>query len=236
MTDTNPPADRIAEIRARLEAATPGPWKAQEYDENPGDEGCAILGNTTTTMRSYVLAYSLPYPWHDREATERDAELIANAPTDLAYLLARVEELERQLGKGEEEWSIRVFTRADQTRWFHQWADADAPEESLASTMRVAAGSIDPGTDEAPVNHGFAVVKRTVWSSEWETVKTVAATGEPTVAPESAPADFPLGHEFKPVMGHPDDDECTFRSDGTDLTYCGEPRSSHERIDRRCGS
>lgn len=41
-------------------------------------------------------------------------------------------------------------------------------------------------------------------------------------------AEFPLGHEFKPVNGHPDDDECTFRNDGTDLTYCGETRSSHD--------
>jgi hypothetical protein len=36
-----------------------------------------------------------------------------------------------------------------------------------------------------------------------------------------------LGHGFLPVNGHPDDDECTFRNDGTDLTYCGEPKASH---------
>lgn len=35
-------------------------------------------------------------------------------------------------------------------------------------------------------------------------------------------------HDFLPVAGHPDDDECTHRSDGTDATYCGEPRSRHE--------
>lgn len=34
-------------------------------------------------------------------------------------------------------------------------------------------------------------------------------------------------HEFRPVAGHPDDDECTHRADGTDLTYCGEPRDRH---------
>lgn len=28
-------------------------------------------------------------------------------------------------------------------------------------------------------------------------------------------------HDFQPVAGHPDDDECTYRSDGTDATYCG---------------
>jgi hypothetical protein len=35
-------------------------------------------------------------------------------------------------------------------------------------------------------------------------------------------------HPFLPVNGHPDDDECTYREDGTDATYCGEPRAAHE--------
>jgi len=35
-------------------------------------------------------------------------------------------------------------------------------------------------------------------------------------------------HEFRPVAGHPDDDECTHRADGTDATYCGKPRARHE--------
>ena len=34
-------------------------------------------------------------------------------------------------------------------------------------------------------------------------------------------------HEFLPVAGHPDDDECTYRADGTDATYCGLPRYAH---------
>lgn len=35
-------------------------------------------------------------------------------------------------------------------------------------------------------------------------------------------------HDFLPVNGHPDDDECTHRADGTDATYCGEPRAAHD--------
>jgi hypothetical protein len=34
-------------------------------------------------------------------------------------------------------------------------------------------------------------------------------------------------HEFVPVEEHADDDECTHRSDGTDVTYCGAPRRVH---------
>lgn len=36
------------------------------------------------------------------------------------------------------------------------------------------------------------------------------------------------GHEFLPVNGHPDDDECTFRADGTDDTYCGATKAAHD--------
>jgi hypothetical protein len=36
-----------------------------------------------------------------------------------------------------------------------------------------------------------------------------------------------VDHAFLPVAGHPDDDECTYRADGTDATYCGEPESEH---------
>lgn len=35
-------------------------------------------------------------------------------------------------------------------------------------------------------------------------------------------------HDFLGVAGHPDDDECTYRADGTDATYCGEPRAAHD--------
>jgi hypothetical protein len=34
-------------------------------------------------------------------------------------------------------------------------------------------------------------------------------------------------HPFQPVAGHPDDNECTFREDGTDSTYCGLPGGRH---------
>lgn len=37
----------------------------------------------------------------------------------------------------------------------------------------------------------------------------------------------PLSHDFLPVAGHPDDDECAEREDGTDATYCGQPESAH---------
>ncbi|TDO18158.1 ParB-like nuclease family protein [Mycobacterium sp. BK086] len=44
------------------------------------------------------------------------------------------------------------------------------------------------------------------------------------VIPQGGPI---LSHDFLPVAGHPDDDECTYRRDGTDATHCGEPRREH---------
>lgn len=36
-----------------------------------------------------------------------------------------------------------------------------------------------------------------------------------------------IGHTFQ-FNGHPDhDDECCFRADGTDVTYCGRPKDEH---------
>jgi hypothetical protein len=40
----------------------------------------------------------------------------------------------------------------------------------------------------------------------------------------------PGHHEFTGVAGHPDDNECTYRSDGTDTTYCGEPMEAFVHI------
>ncbi|MDR6861954.1 hypothetical protein [Phycicoccus sp. 3266] len=59
---------------------------------------------------------------------------------------------------------------------------------------------------------------------------TMAAVPATAAAPAASPAERPNAtpdHEFLPVAGHPDDDECTFRSDGTDATYCGRPSDEH---------
>ena len=46
---------------------------------------------------------------------------------------------------------------------------------------------------------------------------------------DSSPSPEPeTGHEFVGVNGHPDDDECTYRVDGTDDTYCGRTAAEHQ--------
>lgn len=66
---------RIAEIRARLEAATLGPWKA----DFEGTVAPAVLDAGDDAVAECF--------------TDQDAALIAAAPADLAWLCARVEAL-----------------------------------------------------------------------------------------------------------------------------------------------
>ena len=64
--------DRIAEIRARLDAATPGPWLVRN--------GWVDLNNLHGDV--------IPVGHNDA-----DADLIAHAPADIAWLLDEVERL-----------------------------------------------------------------------------------------------------------------------------------------------
>jgi hypothetical protein len=68
---------REAEIRARLEAATPGPWEVQ-----------AALG--TGLLHVSHADSEVGRPPIAQFAEAADAALIAHAPADLAYLLDRV--------------------------------------------------------------------------------------------------------------------------------------------------
>ena len=81
---------RLAEIRARVEAATEGPWTPMEYDHNPGDQGVPILGGGERgSMAAHLTAYTMTLSNVDQ--SEADAEFIAASRTDLPALLAAVE-------------------------------------------------------------------------------------------------------------------------------------------------
>lgn len=77
--------DRKAEIRARLETATPGPWFANDTHIN-GMESQRNIDNAANEQVCWTTR-----GWPNGVAVA-NAILIANAPTDIAWLL---EELER---------------------------------------------------------------------------------------------------------------------------------------------
>lgn len=93
---------RIAQIRARLEAATPGPWDERRQDDYACAAYYSIWGGDAEVIAT---------DWNDEQyppTRQADCDLIANAPADLAYLLselaaaqARVERAEAALRNGQ---------------------------------------------------------------------------------------------------------------------------------------
>ena len=86
-------SDRINEIRKRLAAATPGPW-LWCYD---GSSTWSIGPHDPQVER---VARTERYK-NDWDAGSANAQLIANAPTDIAFLLSRLEAAEKALRASE---------------------------------------------------------------------------------------------------------------------------------------
>lgn len=76
---------QLAEIEARANAATPGPWTADnEYDEP------AVVGPDNRDLALFV-------------ETDADAAFLANARTDVPALVAEVRRLRAELAKRDED-------------------------------------------------------------------------------------------------------------------------------------
>lgn len=96
---------RIDEIRERLDKATPGPWvfgsaPAVGSDETPADYLAGALTGYGPLFVVWVPStegnpggYVLTAATGDGPHASQDAELISNAPADLAWLLGEVERL-----------------------------------------------------------------------------------------------------------------------------------------------
>jgi hypothetical protein len=81
---------RIDEIKARLAAATPAPWSWEAGDSViEGPRGGALVYVAEYANLNTVQAQG-------EDFSSADATLIANAPADIAFLLAKIEELEKQ--------------------------------------------------------------------------------------------------------------------------------------------
>ena len=82
-------SDRLSEIRARAEAATPGPWVAERED----DYEWTVVGSTYEPDCRYVIADC------GFDSPQSNATFIAHARADIPYLLAEVERLRAALGR-----------------------------------------------------------------------------------------------------------------------------------------
>ena len=98
-------------IKARLAAATPGPWIYRNTCEiwDPERPVCEIEGASVVPLDNDVKV--LPYG--------QDLNLIVNAPRDLAALIAEVERLRRQRAVDQDQ--IRSYARA--LNWYAEPAN-----------------------------------------------------------------------------------------------------------------
>lgn len=87
-------SDRVEEIRARLKAATPGPWGVTSFESehvqtmlNAGQGECWAVW---ADVDGHCLA---PATTGNGPTSEANAEFIAHAPGDLAFLLSLLEQV-----------------------------------------------------------------------------------------------------------------------------------------------
>jgi hypothetical protein len=85
---------RIDEIKSRLAAALPGPWWSGHtpFYLRMGQKD-ARDGTPPLTIRSPAHSEEIATVWTCLLPTRANADLIANAPQDLAWLIAEVERL-----------------------------------------------------------------------------------------------------------------------------------------------
>lgn len=106
MTDSN--TDRLASIRARAEAATPGPWRISGHE---------VIGVVTK-----AFVQSIQHPWvADVDAVSEDAEFITAAREDIPFLLDQLATAEAKIAQ----------VQAEAQAW------ADSPQGEIAPTQGV---------------------------------------------------------------------------------------------------
>ena len=126
---------RIDEIRERLDKATPGPWvfgsaPAVGSDETPADYLAGALTGYGPLFVVWVPStegnpggYVLTAATGDGPHASQDAELISNAPADLAWLLGEVERLsaERMQPEQPEPTDAEILAAAEESEYHEQW-------------------------------------------------------------------------------------------------------------------
>ncbi len=99
---------RLSEIKERLERATPGPWFVAEQPFD--DRSTAVYGDNKAQVSidphgaRFIADCDVTMEWTEGEPDQSvfdraNARFIANAPTDIAHLLATVERLKVHLDK-----------------------------------------------------------------------------------------------------------------------------------------
>lgn len=126
---------RLGEIRARADAATEGPWTA-EYS---GEQGNCVLPPGYQSTREAVAVTRLL-------SAQADAELIANARTDLPALLAAVEAVMKRHRPVEVEPSETICAECSTLRGQGETARYFPFTEYPCPTVRAITDALDADT------------------------------------------------------------------------------------------
>ena len=94
-------------IKARLAAATPGPWWSDSGDPLSTNMAVAVIGG-------WQVQASRPFVGDRVTPAKDDADLIAHAPTDLAALVAEVERLREELDSTFKMWRDISFIKGQE--------------------------------------------------------------------------------------------------------------------------
>lgn len=132
MSENTTPSDpRVGEIQARLDAATPGPWRAAR---NEREVNMWVLSEDL--MLEANLGYLGNHP-------EKNAYFIANAPADVAYLLAQLRARDEALGRvealGAEMEAEAVANRNVATNLRNEWGSTNREETARHEQAAVIA-------------------------------------------------------------------------------------------------
>ena len=123
--------ERLAEIRARVEAATEGPWEA-DNDCDPG-----VWGPEHIIVGHYAAHDDMDTSmWED--GSESDREFIAAARTDVGDLLAEVERAREALAAEPTDAEVEAGALREAANAWTQGAWADAPRRAERAQERIA--------------------------------------------------------------------------------------------------
>ena len=92
-----PDTDRIAEIKARCEAATRGPWEWNPENFKGGWSGITGKDGVDVLFPNHCNDGDDGYAWFEDIPNNKDADFIANAREDIPFLLGQIDRLKMML-------------------------------------------------------------------------------------------------------------------------------------------
>lgn len=172
--------------------------------------------------------------WSESVTTSAERDGLAGRAREIAELYLYSGDVDQPLNDGYSE----LLSLADSIETVVVGSPSGEAVEKPITVKRYCSGCGGEVTEPSPDHAPAAVLGRV--SGPMDRCRCLADDGALSTGPAGSPEhpdkreaiarEAVVDHDFLPVNGHPDDDECTHRADGTDVTYCGLPREAHEHL------